>query len=164
MTWSDAADIAILSVLLHRVLVLVRVRSRRLVVPLSYFIEKPFQNWTREGAAIIGSVFIHTDYSVPVARVRQKLEKIVRQSKLWDGAVVNLQVTDAKERSVELRVLVSSRSSPVNWDLRCEVREKLIAFLQEEYPQALPRERAEIEMTPLAPDAPRERRKNAAPA
>ena len=138
---------------------------RRLVVPLSYFIEKPFQNWTREGSALIGSVFIHADYSVPVDRVRKKLEEIVRQSKLWDGAVVNLQVTDAKERGVELRALVSSRTSPANWDLRCEVREKLITFLQEEFPQALPRERAEVEMTRLVPDAtPRERRKASVPA
>jgi small-conductance mechanosensitive channel len=138
---------------------------RRLVVPLSYFIEKPFQNWTREGSAIIGSVFIHADYSVPVARVRTKLEEIVRDSKLWDRAVVNLQVTEAKERSVELRALVSSRTSPANWDLRCEVREKLIAFLQEEFPHALPHERAQVEMTRLVPDdAPRERRKAGVPA
>jgi small-conductance mechanosensitive channel len=137
---------------------------RRLIVPLAYFMEKPFQNWTREGAAIIGSVFIHADYSVPVARVRKKLEEIVRGSKLWDGAVVNLQVTDAKERSVELRALVSSRTSPANWDLRCEVREQLIAFLQEEFPHALPHERAQVEMTRLVPDAPRERRKADTPA
>jgi small-conductance mechanosensitive channel len=138
---------------------------RRLVVPLSYFIEKPFQNWTREGAAIIGSVFIHADYAVPVARVRKKLEEIVKQSKLWDGAVVNLQVTDAKERGVELRALVSSRTSPANWDLRCEVREKLITFLQEEFPHALPRERAQVEMTRLVPDnALPERRKTSVPA
>lgn len=138
---------------------------RRLVVPLSYFIEKPFQNWTREGSAIIGSVFVHADYSVPVARVRQKLEEIVQESKLWDRAVVNLQVTEAKERSVELRALVSSRTSPANWDLRCEVREKLIAFLQEEFPHALPHERAQVEMTRLVPDqAPRARRKADVPA
>ena len=94
-----------------------------------------------------------------------ELVKIVRQSKLWDGTVVNLQVTDARERAIELRALVSSRTSPANWDLRCEVREKLIAFLQEEYPQALPRERAEIEMTPLVPEhTTGERRKSAAPA
>jgi len=84
----------------------------------------------------------------------------VQESKLWDRAVVNLQVTEAKERSVELRALVSSRTSPANWDLRCEVREKLITLLQEEFPHALPRERAEVEMTRLVPDdAPRERRK-----
>src|SRR5262245_51451522 len=126
---------------------------RRLIVPLSYFIEKPFQNWTRESSAIIGSVFIHTDYAVPVEQVRQKLDEIVRASKLWDGRVVSLQVTDAKERTIELRALVSARSGPACWDLRCEVREKLIAFLQQDFPTALPRERAEVEVATLVPAA-----------
>lgn len=116
---------------------------RRLIVPLSHFIEKPFQNWTREGSAVIGSVLIHADYTVPVARVREKLDEVVNASKLWDRGVVNLQVTDASDRTVELRALVSARNSSIAWDLRCEVREKLIAFLQEEYPQALPRQRQE---------------------
>lgn len=119
---------------------------RRLIVPLSYFMEKPFQNWTRDSAALIGSVFIHADYTVPVARVREKLEEVVKASKLWDGSVVNLQVTDARQDTVELRALVSARTSPQAWDLRCEVREKLIAFLQEEYPQALPRMRADLQV------------------
>lgn len=117
---------------------------RRLIVPLSYFMEKPFQNWTRENAAIIGSVMLHADYTVPVERVRQKLNEIVKESSLWDGQVVNLQVTDAKERSVELRALVSARTSPAAWDLRCEVREKLIAFLQQELPDVLPKLRADV--------------------
>jgi small-conductance mechanosensitive channel len=127
---------------------------RRLIVPLSYFIEKPFQNWTRDTAAIIGSVFIHADYTVPVDRVRAKLEEIAKASPLWDGRVVNLQVTDAKPGTVELRALVSARTSPAAWDLRCEVREKLIAFLQQEHPGALPRQRAEVELAPsLAAEA-----------
>ena len=126
---------------------------RRLIVPLTYFIEKPFQNWTRESSAIMGTVFIHTDYAVPVDQVRQKLDEIVRNSKLWDGRVANLQVTDAKERSIELRALVSARTASACWDLRCEVREKLIAFLQQDYPGALPRERAEVEVATLVPAA-----------
>jgi small-conductance mechanosensitive channel len=117
---------------------------RRLIVPLSYFIEKPFQNWTRQSAALIGSVLIHVDYSVPVARVRDKLTEIVSRSKLWDRQVVNLQVTDAKEGTVELRALMSAWNASAAWDLRCEVREQLIAFLQKEYPHALPRQRAEV--------------------
>jgi small-conductance mechanosensitive channel len=120
---------------------------RRLIVPLSYFIEKPFQNWTRDGAAIIGSVFLYVDYTVPVARVREKLTEIVEASPLWDGRVVNLQVSDAKDHVIELRALVSARTSPIAWDLRCEVREKLIAFLREEYPQALPRQRASVDLS-----------------
>lgn len=117
---------------------------RRLVVPLSYFIEKPFQNWTRENASIIGTVLIHMDYTVPVERVRRKLNEIVKASPLWDGQVVNLQVTDATDSTIELRALVSARTSPSAWDLRCEVREKLIEFVQNEVPEALPRVRASL--------------------
>lgn len=120
---------------------------RRLIVPLTYFIEKPFQNWTRQSGAIIGSVLLYTDYSVPVARVRDKLGEIASQSKLWDRKVVDLQVTDAKEGTIELRALVSAARASAAWDLRCEVREKLIAFLQQEYPEALPRRRAEVRLT-----------------
>jgi small-conductance mechanosensitive channel len=117
---------------------------RRLVVPLSYFIEKPFQNWTRQSSALIGSVLVYVDYTVPVTRVREELIKIVSRSKLWDGQVVNLQVTDAKADTVELRALVSAADAPTAFDLRCEVREALIGFLQREYPQALPKRRAEV--------------------
>ena len=116
---------------------------RRMIVPLTYFIEKPFQNWTYENAAQIGSVFLRVDYSAPVDRLRQKLDEILRESKLWDGKVANLQVTDTPEFMVELRALVSARNPGETWNLRCEVREKLIAFLQAEYPQALPRQRTE---------------------
>jgi small-conductance mechanosensitive channel len=119
---------------------------RRLIVPLSYFMEKPFQNWTRETAALIGTVMIYTDYSVPVERVREKVYEIARASRLWDGAVINLQVTDAKESTIELRILLSARTSPEVFDLRCEMREQVIAFLQAEYPHALPRTRAELRM------------------
>ncbi len=118
---------------------------RRMVVPLSYFIEKPFQNWTRETSALIGSVFLYVDYTVPVEKLREKLMEVARASPLWDGRVVVLQVSDAtKDHTVELRALLSARSAPAAWDLRCEVREKLIAYLQEEYPDALPRTRQEI--------------------
>lgn len=117
---------------------------RRMVVPLAYFIEKPFQNWTREGASLIGVVVLHVDYAADVERIRRRLNDIARESKLWDGSVVSLQVTDASERAVQLRALVSARNAPEAWDLRCEVREKLLAFLQRELPDALPRDRADI--------------------
>jgi small-conductance mechanosensitive channel len=110
--------------------------ERRLFVPLSFFMEKPFQNVTREDAGIIGTVSIHTDYSVPVERVRQKLTEIVRSDPLWDGRVVNLQVTDAKDW-LELRATVSADTLHKAWDLRCAVREKLVSFLQREHPGAL---------------------------
>ncbi|MCG2626853.1 mechanosensitive ion channel family protein [Bradyrhizobium sp. WYCCWR 13023] len=115
---------------------------RRMVVPLSYFIEKPFQNWTRDTASLIGVIALHVDYRADVPRIRQWLKGVVKDSKLWDGAVVNLQVIDADHRTIELRALVSARNAPQSWDLRCEVREKLIAFIRDEMPEALPRERA----------------------
>jgi small-conductance mechanosensitive channel len=117
---------------------------RRIVLPLSYFIEKPFQNWTRETSALIGAVFLYLDYTAPVEKLRAKLMEIAHASPLWDGGVVVLQVSDAKERTLELRALISARSVMAAWDLRCEVRERLIAYLQAEYPEALPRTRAEV--------------------
>lgn len=115
---------------------------RRMVVPLSYFIEKPFQNWTRDTASLIGVIALHVDYRADVPRIRRWLEGAVKEAKLWDGAVVNLQVIDADSRTIELRALVSARNAPQSWDLRCEMREKLIAFIRDEMPEALPRERA----------------------
>jgi len=115
---------------------------RRMVVPLSYFIEKPFQNWTRDTASLIGVIALHVDYRADVPRIRRWLEEAVKQSKLWDGAVVNLQVIDADSRTIELRALVSARNAPQSWDLRCEIREKLVAFIRDEMPEALPRDRA----------------------
>ncbi len=116
---------------------------RRMVVPLSYFIEKPFQNWTRTGGELIGSVFLYVDHTAPVDAIRRKLDEIVAQSKLWNGKVVSLQVSDCKETTIELRALISANNASAVWDLRCEVREKLIDFLQREYPTALPRRRYE---------------------
>jgi small-conductance mechanosensitive channel len=110
---------------------------------LSYFIEKPFQNWTRIGGELIGSVFLYVDHTAPIDAIRVKLGEIAKQSKLWNGQVVNLQVSDCKETTIEPRALVSANSAPAAWDLRCEVREKLIAFLQHEHPYALPRRRYE---------------------
>ena len=117
---------------------------RRMIVPLTYFIEKPFQNWTYESTDLLGSVVLNVDYTVPVDRLRGKLEEIVHNSPLWDGKVVALQVTDTPGNMVQVRALVSTRNASQAWDLRCEVREKLIAFMQAEYPQALPRHRAEV--------------------
>lgn len=116
---------------------------RRLILPLSYFIEKPFQNWTRENAALIGTVFLHLDYETPIDAIRGKVEEIARASPNWDGGVAHVQVTDFRQWTMEVRILVSAHTSPRAFDLRCEVREKLIDFLQREHPGALPRLRAE---------------------
>jgi small-conductance mechanosensitive channel len=118
---------------------------RRLVVPITYFIEKPFQNWTRTSADILGSVFLQVDYGVPVDALRQELTRVLEASPLWDRKVNVLQVTDAKERTLELRALASASNASKAWDLRCEVREKLVTFVQKNYPDSLPRLRATIE-------------------
>jgi len=113
--------------------------QRRMVVPLAYFLEKPFQNWTRQAPELLGEVRIHTDYTVPVDAIRARVHEILKASPLWDGRVWNLQVSDLKERSVELRALVSARNAGDAWDLRCHLREQLLKFLREEYPDCLPR-------------------------
>jgi small-conductance mechanosensitive channel len=117
---------------------------RRLVLPMSYFLEKPFQNWTRTSADLLGTVFIRADYAVPVAEVRDELHRILENSPLWDGKVWNLQVTDATDRSLELRALMSASDASSLWDLRCEVRERLVEFVQREHPEALPKVRGEL--------------------
>ncbi len=118
---------------------------RRLVVPINYFVEKPFQNWTRTSADILGTVFLHVDYTVPVDAVRQELTRILEASQLWDRKVNVLQVTDVKNTTLELRALASAADAGKAWDLRCEVREKLVTFLQENYPESLPRVRAVLD-------------------
>jgi len=114
---------------------------RRLIVPLSYFIEKPFQNWTRENSALIGAVTLYLDYRAPVDVIRQKLKDICQNAKDWNGRTCALQVTDMKGGTVELRALVSANSAGQAFDLRCEVRERLIEYLQREHPEALPTSR-----------------------
>ncbi|MFC6645214.1 mechanosensitive ion channel family protein [Granulicella cerasi] len=111
---------------------------RRLIVPLSYFIENTFQNWTRESSDIMGTAFLYVDYTVSVDALREELERVVRASPLWDGKVLGLQVTNLSERTMELRCLMSSTDSSKNFDLRCDVREKMIAFVRERFPEAFP--------------------------
>jgi small-conductance mechanosensitive channel len=115
--------------------------NRRMVLPLTYFIEKPFQNWTRTGAALLGTVFLYVDYTLPIDELRRQLPKALEGDKKWDGAVQGVQVTDATASVVEIRVLVSARNAAELFDLRCNVREKLIAWLQAAYPGSLPTSR-----------------------
>lgn len=118
---------------------------RRLILPISYFIEQPFQNWTRVSADILGSVFIYADYTVPIEDLRQELTRILENNDRWDKKVNVLQVTNANEHTVEIRALMSAKDSSTAWDLRCEVREKLILFLREKLPGHLPRSRVVLE-------------------
>ncbi|MFQ6024420.1 MAG: mechanosensitive ion channel family protein [Acidiferrobacterales bacterium] len=126
---------------------------RRLIVPIHYFIRQPFQNWTRRGADILGQVTVDVDYTTPVAAVRKAVGEIVESSSHWDKKFWNLQVVDAGERTMRLRVLATAPDSPTAWEMRCEIREKLIAYLQEHHPDSLPRVRAAIESEPSADES-----------
>jgi hypothetical protein len=117
---------------------------RRLVLPLSYFLDHPFQNWTRTSAQLLGNTTIFADYSVPVDELRVELRRICESTKLWKGQICGLQVTDATEHTVQLRALMDARNSSDAWDLRCLVREGLIAYLRKNRPESLPRYRGEL--------------------
>jgi len=127
---------------------------RRMVLPLTYFIQKPFQNWTRENARLIGTAFLYVDYEAPIDRLRTELERICRESPLWDGDVVGLQVTDVTDRVAQVRCLASSRNGATTFDLRCDIREKMLAFMRRDCPEALPRDRLDLERLNPPPEAP----------
>ncbi|MBA4803947.1 MAG: mechanosensitive ion channel family protein [Brevundimonas sp.] len=118
---------------------------RRMVLPLTYFIQKPFQNWTRETARLIGTAILYVDYEAPMDRLRAELERICRASPLWDGDVISLQVTDITDRVAQVRCLASARNGAHAFDLRCDIREKMLAFMRDQCPEALPRDRLALE-------------------
>jgi small-conductance mechanosensitive channel len=127
--------------------------ERRMVIPLQYFIEKPFQNWTRSTSSLIGSVFLWVDYSLPLEELRAETERICKDiPHLWDGRVCVLQVTDTTDRAMQLRVLLSSVDSSRSWDARCHMRERLISFVAKQYPQCLPQLRAEMSSRTVQPE------------
>lgn len=111
--------------------------KRRLIVPTPYFIEKPFQNWTKKSADLIGTVYLYTDYRVSFDALRTQLESILGETDLWDGRNQNIQVTDSKPNCVEIRAMVSAKDASTLWDLRVYVREELIKFLQKNYPESI---------------------------
>ncbi len=127
--------------------------QRRLVLPTTYFIEQPFQNWTKTSSDLLGTVFIYTDYTMDVEAMRAELRRIVESTELWDGRVAIAQVTDARPDVMETRLMVSAKDSPTAFDLRVLVREQMIAFLQKNYPAQLPRTRVSFEGN-LNTDAP----------
>lgn len=126
--------------------------ERRMVVPLTWFIENPFQNWTRRSADLLGTAFLWLDYTAPIAAIRAELERICKGEALWDGRVCVTQVTETSEKTLQIRLLVSARNSGDAFDLRCIVRERMLDFLAREHPQSLPRTRAELRQeAPVAP-------------
>ncbi|MCC2633651.1 MAG: MscS Mechanosensitive ion channel, partial [Ramlibacter sp.] len=112
--------------------------ERRLIIPLQWFIENPFENWTRTGSQIMGTVFLWLDYTTPIDPIRVEAKRLVESMPEWDRRVFAVQVTDATDRAIQVRVLVSSLSAGANFDLRCKLREQLVAFLAREYPESLP--------------------------
>ena len=126
--------------------VVVRVWDRRrIVLPITHFIENPFQNWTRTSADLIGTVFLYVDYTIPVDDLRDELHRIVEASEHWDGDVAGLQMTDASERTITLRAIASAKDAPTLWNLRCEIREKLVTYIREQHPEAFPALRTRVE-------------------
>lgn len=123
--------------------------ERRMVVPLTWFIENPFQNWTRRSADLLGTAFLWLDYRAPIAAIRAELERICKGEALWDGRVCVTQVTETTDHTLQVRLLVSARNSGDAFDLRCIVRERMLDFLAREHPQALPRTRAELLQQPV---------------
>ncbi len=113
--------------------------ERRLIIPLSYFIEKPFQNWTRTRSDLLGSVYLWVDYSVPIEKLREELRRLLNTTPLWDKKVEVLQVVETSEKCIQLRALMTAKDSPTAWDLRCFIREGLITYIQNNYPDSLPK-------------------------
>lgn len=125
--------------------------DRRLIVPLQWFIENPFQNWTRVTSSLIGAVTFWVDYAVPLEPLRKELDRLLQEvPQLWDGRVSVLQVVETSDRAIQLRVLVSSRDSSSGWDLRCYIRENLINFISHKHPQCLPQLRAAFQSSPTS--------------
>src|SRR5262249_42523607 len=118
--------------------------QRRLIVPLQWFIENPFQNWTRTASALLGTALIWVDYTLPLEPLRREAQRICNGAPEWDGRLCQVQVVDTSERAMQVRVLVSAPDSSMAWDLRCRIREGLIAFIQREYPHCLPRLRTDL--------------------
>lgn len=114
---------------------------QRLIVPLTYFIDHPFQNWTRTSANLLGNFYIYADYTCPIEPLREELTRLLKSTPLWDGKVNVLQVTELQQQTMQIRALMSAADSSKLWDLRCLIREKMIDFLQKNYPQCLPKQR-----------------------
>jgi small-conductance mechanosensitive channel len=114
---------------------------RRMILPITYFVEKPFQNWSRVSTELLGTAILYLDYQVPLGELRKELKRLVEHNPKWDRKVCGLQVTDTKQNTIEVRALVSSTDPGKTFDLRCEVREGLIEFLRRNHPESLPRQR-----------------------
>jgi small-conductance mechanosensitive channel len=114
---------------------------RRLILPINYFLEKPFQNQTRASTNLLSPTFIYADYTLPIEPLREEFHRILKQTPLWDGKVAALQVSGVTEYTIQIRALASAKNTGDDYDIRCVIREKLIEFINKNYPQCLPRVR-----------------------
>jgi small-conductance mechanosensitive channel len=119
--------------------------KRRMILPITYFTEQTYQNWTRNSSDIMGSVFLYMDYSIPIPAIREKFESILESNDLWDRQTKVLQITESSERTITVRLLMSARSAPRAWDLRCAIREEMLIYIQNEFPHALPKTRISLQ-------------------
>jgi small-conductance mechanosensitive channel len=126
--------------------------KRRLILAITYFTEQTYQNWTRNSADILGSVFLFTDYSIPIEALKKEFEQILNTTELWNKDAQVLQVTDCTEKTMKIRLLMSAKDSPTAWDLRCLVREKMLVFIQQNYPDALPKTRLVMNQSSVSKD------------
>ncbi len=124
--------------------------ERRMILPINYFIEKPFQNWTRTSSALLGTAFIYADYTLPIEPLREELKRLLQSNPLWDGRVMTVAVTNLTDKTVEIRCLVSSHNAGDLFGLRCFVREEMLNFIKQNYPDSLPKNRTELQG--LAPE------------
>ena len=136
--------------------------QRRLVVPTTFFIETPFQNWTRTSSDILGTVYLYVDYDFPVDELRTEFTRLLESSKFWNGKVNVIQVTDTTERTMELRALMSAQDASIAWDLRVYIRENLLKFIKENYPESLPRARVTLKENLPSQGEPSDRLENSA--
>lgn len=132
--------------------------ERRMIVPLQWFIENPFENWTHTSSTILGTVFLWLDFCLPVPELRAEFERVCKQAPQWDGRVCVLQVTDSNDRAMQIRLLVSAQNSGSAFDLRCAIRESMIAFIAKNHPQALPRLRSSLDPVELGARAEQDQR------
>lgn len=140
--WGQVEEITLTHV------IVLQLDNRRLIVPINYFMERPYQNWTLASSELISEVTLNVDYSVDLNALRQALDEIVEGHPLWDGKIKTMQVTDMTDKCMIVRVVLSGRSATAVTDLCCVVREKLIAYLYHHFPTALPRLRSETTTRP----------------
>jgi hypothetical protein len=125
-----------------------------MIVPITHFLEKPFENWTRQSQGILGTVYLYFDYHLPIKELREEFDRYIETHPAWDKRKKALVVTDAKESSMQIRALVSAADPEKLWSLRCDVREALISFVQEKHPEHLAKTRIAVQSIPRLPSIP----------